>query len=193
MPGDYALWLINPEGETFLAKPGVELRPAKPGDPGIGEADGKGIPAAIEGYQRLNPLFAATDKNLAEHQVWHRREAKRFKYVRQARPPSCRSAYDYDEATDTMVDQSNGEIYYNQDGHLHHPRTAKTIAPGFRTEVGLEELCQILSPARHLRGPLVQIVIWNFIFPTVSVLSTFALGLAIAIMFNEPGFSPQED
>jgi ABC-type sugar transport system permease subunit len=44
----------------------------------------------------------------------------------------------------------------------------------------------VTSPA--LRGPLVQIVTWNFIFPTVSVLSTFALGLAIAIMFNDPEF-----
>ncbi|RPJ19935.1 MAG: ABC transporter permease subunit, partial [Chloroflexi bacterium] len=42
------------------------------------------------------------------------------------------------------------------------------------------------SPA--LRGPLVQIVTWNFIFPTISVLSTFALGLAIAIMFNDRDF-----
>jgi ABC-type sugar transport system permease subunit len=39
-----------------------------------------------------------------------------------------------------------------------------------------------------LRGPLVQIVTWNFIFPTLSVLTTFFLGLAIAIMFNDPDF-----
>ena len=31
-------------------------------------------------------------------------------------------------------------------------------------------------------------MVWNFIFPTISVLSTFALGLAIAIMYNEKGF-----
>jgi ABC-type sugar transport system permease subunit len=31
-------------------------------------------------------------------------------------------------------------------------------------------------------------VTWNFIFPTLSVLSTFALGLAIAIMFNDKEF-----
>jgi hypothetical protein len=37
--GSYALWLINPQGETFLAKPGEEIVAMKPGDPGIGEAD----------------------------------------------------------------------------------------------------------------------------------------------------------
>ena len=31
-------------GKAFLAKPGEEILPAKPGDPGIGAADAKGIP-----------------------------------------------------------------------------------------------------------------------------------------------------
>jgi hypothetical protein len=62
--GEYALWLVSPEGETFLAKPGEEIVPAKPGDPGIGEADTKGIPASMEGYQRVSGLFAPTDKQL---------------------------------------------------------------------------------------------------------------------------------
>ena len=42
--GEYALWLISPEGETFLAKPGEAIVPAKPGDPGIGEADAGACP-----------------------------------------------------------------------------------------------------------------------------------------------------
>ena len=183
--GDYALWLINPEGETFIAKPGVELQSAKPGDPGIGEADSKGIPATIDGYKRLNPLFAATDKNLVNIKFG----IEGGKTV-QVRSPSeaaeLQIRYQYDEATGTIVDQSNGEIYYDEEGTFTS-RTGKTIAPGYRTEVGLKNFVDfVTSPA--LRGPLVQIVTWNFIFPTVSVLSTFALGLAIAIMFNEPDF-----
>ena len=38
-----------------------------------------------------------------------------------------------------------------------------------------------------MRGHLVQIMTWN-LFPAVSVLSTFALGLAIAILFNDKDF-----
>src|SRR5829696_5281432 len=34
--GEYALWLVNPDGETFLARQGEAIIPAKPGDPGIG-------------------------------------------------------------------------------------------------------------------------------------------------------------
>ena len=48
----YALWLKNPEGETFLAKPGEEILPAKPGDPGIGEADSQGYPTNHRGIYK---------------------------------------------------------------------------------------------------------------------------------------------
>lgn len=183
--GDYALWLINPEGETFLAKPGEEILPAKPGDPGIGEADSKGVPTTVEGYQRLNLLLAASDQNLPNIKFGLEGDQ-----VIQVRNPSeaaeLQVRYKYDEATGTVVDQSNGEIYYDQDGTFTS-RTGKTIAPGYRTVVGFKNFADfVTSPA--LRGPLVQIVTWNFIFPTVSVLSTFALGLAIAIMFNDPEF-----
>jgi ABC-type sugar transport system permease subunit len=183
--GDYALWLINPEGETFLAKPGEEILPAKPGDPGVGEADSKGIPTSIEGYQRLNLLLAASDKELTNIKFG----VEGIQSI-QIRNPSeaaeLQPLFKYDETTGNFVDQSTGDIYYDEYG-TYTSRTGKTIKPGYRTEVGFKNFVDfVTSPA--LRGPLVQIVTWNFIFPTVSVLSTFALGLAIAIMFNDPGF-----
>jgi len=183
--GDYALWLVNPAGEAFLAKPGEEIVPAQPGDPGIGEADSKGIPTTLEGYQRLNGLFAATDKELPN--IKFGAEGSRTVQVRSpSEAAELQIRYLYDETTDTMVDQSNGDIYNNVAGTFT-TRDGKTIKPGFRTTVGLKNFRDfVTSPA--LRGPLVQIVTWNFVFPTVSVLSTFALGLAIAIMFNDKDF-----
>jgi ABC-type sugar transport system permease subunit len=181
----YALWLVNPAGETFLAKVGEEIVPSKPGDPGIGEADGKGIPQTIEGYQRLNTLLAAADKELPNIKFGVEGE----KTV-QISSPSLASEleirYLYDEVTDTVTDQETGEVYNNVDGTFTS-QTGKTINPGFRAVVGFKNFVQFAtSPA--LRGPLVRIMVWNFVFPTVSVLSTFFLGLAIAIMFNEPNF-----
>ena len=183
--GEYALWLISPEGETFLAKPGEEVVAAKPGDPGIGEADAKGIPTSLEGYQRLNTLLAATDKELPN--IKFGVEGSRTIQVRSpSEAAQLEVRYKYDPATDTVVDQSNGDVYNNVNGTFT-TKDGKTIRPGFRATVGLKNFRDFaISPA--LRGPLVQIVSWNFVFPTVSVLSTFALGLAIAIMFNDKDF-----
>jgi ABC-type sugar transport system permease subunit len=183
--GEYSLWLINSDGETFLGKPGIEIVPANPGDPGIGEADSKGIPNSIEGYQRLNTLIAAADKELPNI-----RFGLEGDQVIQVRSPSeaaeLETRYAYDPEADTVTDLSNGDVYENVEGTFT-TYDGKTIVPGFRSVVGFENFIEFAtSPA--LRGPLVRIMAWNFIFPTVSVLSTFAMGLAIAVMYNEKDF-----
>ncbi len=183
--GEYALWVVNPQGETFIAKAGEEIVAAKPGDPGIGEGDSKGIPTTLEGYKRVSGLLAATDKTLPTIKFGLEGDQ-----VIQIRTPSeaaeLESLYKYDAATDTVTDQSKGDVYYNILGTFTN-RTGQTIKPGFRAVVGFKNFIDFAtSPA--LRGPIVRIMTWNFIFPTVSVLSTFALGLAIAILFNEKDF-----
>jgi arabinogalactan oligomer / maltooligosaccharide transport system permease protein len=183
--GDYALWLISPEGETFLAKTDEAVVPAQPGDPGIGEADAKGVPTSIEGYQRLNTLVATTDKQLPNLRFGL--EGTQTVQIRSSSEAAeLQIRFDYDEATDTVIDQANGDVYRNVNGTFT-TRDGKTIRPGFREVVGLKNF-RDFSTSPALRGPLVRILTWNFIFPTFSVLSTFALGLAIAIMFNDKDF-----
>lgn len=183
--GDYALWLVDPSGNSFLGKPGEKIVPAKPGDPGIGAADSKGIPASITGYKRLNGLLAATDKNLPN--IKFGLEGDQTVQIRSpSEAAELQIRYKYDRATDTVIDQSNGDVYYNVFGTFT-TKDGKTIKPGFRAVVGWKNFIDFsTSPA--IKGPLVQIITWNFIFPLLSVLSTFALGLAIAIMFNDPEF-----
>lgn len=185
--GDYALWLVDTtSGETLLAMPGQEIKAAKPGDPGVGEADAKGIPTSIDGYARLNGLVAATDKNLTTIKFGLEGTDKTVQVRSPSEAAELEILYKYDEATDTFTDQSNGDVYLNSEG-TYVTKDGKEIKPGFRSMVGIKNFSAfITSPA--LRGPLVQIVTWNFIFPTFSVLSTFALGLAIAIMFNDRDF-----
>jgi len=180
--GSYALWLVSPEGQTYIARPGEEIVPAQPGDPGIGEADSNGIPVSLDGYQRLNGLVAATDQELPNIKFGLEGDQ-----TIQIRSPSeaaeLQIRYLYDEATDTVIDQSTGTVFYNVNGTFTS-RTGETIKPGFRAVVGLQNFKDFTtSPA--LRGPLVRIMVWNFIFPTISVLSTFALGLTIAILYND--------
>jgi len=183
--GDYALWLINSAGESYLAKPGEEIQPVQPGDSGIGEADSRGIPTSIEGYQRLNTLLAAADKDLPN--VKFGMEGVQTVQIRSPNEAAeLQIRFKYDEETDTVVDQSNGDVYENKSGTFT-TKDGKTIKPGFRTVVGFKNFVDfVTSPA--LRGPLVRIITWNFIFPTGTVLFTFVLGLAIAIMFNDPDF-----
>ncbi|MDX9992529.1 MAG: ABC transporter permease subunit [Anaerolineales bacterium] len=183
--GRYALWLVNPAGETFLGKQGEEIIPATPGGPGIGEADAKGIPASIEGYKRINALVAASDKTLPDI-VFGTEDGISVQISSPSQVAAFQQRFRYDPETDTVRDLSNNDVYNNVEGTFT-TLNGKTIKPGFRSEIGLQNFINFTtSPA--LSGPLVTILIWNFIFPLVSVLSTFSLGLAIAIMYNDKDF-----
>lgn len=185
--GRYALWLVDPAGNTFLGKQGEEIIQAQPGDPGIGAADAKGIPASIEGYNRINALVAASDKTLPDIIFGTEDEdGISVKISSPSQAAAFQPRFQYNPETDTVLDLSNGNVYNNIKGTFT-TMDGKTIKPGFRAEVGLENFTNfVTSPA--LRGPLVTIIIWNFIFPAVSVISTFSLGLAIAIMYNDKDF-----
>jgi ABC-type sugar transport system permease subunit len=183
--GTYALWLIDPQGNTFFAKQGQEILPAKPGDAGIGEADGKGIPKTIDGYTRINALQAAADKTLPSI-VFGIEGGTAVQISSSSKAAALQIRFKYDAVTDTVVDNSNGDIYNNVNGTFT-TKDGKEIKPGFRATVGLQNFVKFFTSSA-LAGPLVTIVIWNFIFPLLSVLTTFALGLSIAIMYNDKDF-----
>lgn len=181
----YALWLVDSEGNGYVAKVGGPLVAAKPGDPGIGPADAKGIPASIEGYTRLNPILAATDKSLP--QIKFGAEGQTVQVRSPAEAAELKPRYAYDAAANTLTDQENGEVYYAVNGTYTSRTSGKTIVPGYQSIVGIKNFTDFLqSPA--LRGPLLQILSWNFIFPILSVVSTFSLGLAMALLFNDKNF-----
>jgi ABC-type sugar transport system permease subunit len=184
--GNYAMWLVdNADGSSYLAKPGEVIITAKPGDPGIGAADAKGIPAEIDGYKRLNVLAATADKELPNIKFGVIGE-KTVQIRSSKEAAELQIRYQYDAATDTVIDNANGDVYNNVFGTFT-TRDGKTITPGFRANIGFKNFVNFFtSPA--IRGPLFRILVWNFIFPAISVVSTFALGLAIAILYNEKNF-----
>jgi len=85
-----------------------------------------------------------------------------------------------------MIDQQTGIVYRNLRGTFTSPDGTE-LRPGFIAPVKLTNFKNFFtSPA--LRGPLVRIITWNFAFAFLSLLLNFALGLAIAIMFNDRYF-----
>ncbi len=182
--GEYALWLIDADGTGYLAKPGEPIRPVTPGQEGVGELDDQGIPVSIEGYQRLNAILAAADPNLTAIQFGEQGSTVQIRSPSEA--AELVPLYEYDPVQDAMISRKTGDVYQNVDGTFK-TRDGKELRPGFIATIGLRNFREFfVSPA--LRGPLVRIITWNFAFAFLSVLMTFSLGLAIAIMFNDPRF-----
>ncbi len=182
--GDYALWLIDANGTGYLAKVGVPPTQPVSGEAGIGELDKNGIPKTIAGYERLNPIQAATDSNLTS--LLFGDPGKTIQVRSPSEAAELLPLYVYDLAEDAMTNQETGMVYTNLRG-IFTSSSGEQIRPGFVSTIGLTNFKNFfVSPA--LRGPLVEVTTWNFAFAILSLLLNFSLGLAIAILYNDRYF-----
>ena len=100
----------------------------------------------------------------------------------------------YDEAADTFTAlvsddygaYTQGDVfkpasdgYFRLDGVLENAK----LDGGWRVEVGLANFETIFTD-EQLRAPLFKVITWTFVFAILTVLTTFILGLFIALTFN---------
>jgi ABC-type sugar transport system permease subunit len=122
-----------------------------------------------------NAVFGLDDDTVG---IRTRREA--------ARP--LKDRFVYDPATDTITDQTDGRVYVaNNELGQFVPQDGQgdPLAPGYIVGVGLNNFVRFISDP-GLRGPLIDIFVWTVVFSLFSVLSTFALGLMMALILNSP-------
>ncbi|MEZ4662392.1 MAG: ABC transporter permease subunit [Caldilineaceae bacterium] len=175
------LWLQNGAGESFLARPGEALIPASAAQ-GIGNLDANGIPETIAGYTRLNAIQVATNQDIQQIQFGSDVDGVQIRSPREA--AQLQPRYLYDETADKLIDAQTGTEYLPVVGRWTAADGSELTA-GFRENVGLANFTRFFQSSAF-RGPLVRIIIWNFVFAFLSVFLTFALGLAIAYIFNDP-------
>lgn len=186
---DYLLWLKDSEGNTFLARPieseaEEKILEAEPGQNGIGELDDEGAPMTIEGYTRLNRITAATDQNLTNIKFGDPENTIQVRSPSEAAELMPR--YEYDPEENTFTDQLTGQVYFDREG-TWTARDGSKLIPGYTAVIGFDNFVQFAT-SPGLRGPLVTIVSWNFIFATMSLFLTFSLGLLISIIYGDPHF-----
>jgi arabinogalactan oligomer/maltooligosaccharide transport system permease protein len=97
---------------------------------------------------------------------------------------SYESLFDYDPATGTLTDTETGLVYEPVEGHFRAP-SGETLQPGWRTLVGFSNFARIFT-SEAIRGPFARVFIWNFAFAILSVATTFAAGLGLALALNHP-------
>lgn len=90
----------------------------------------------------------------------------------------------YDPATDTMTDTRNNVVYKPDDRGNFVSDAGRRLNPGWRVFVGPENYKRLLSDPT-IRNNFLPITAWTFFFALVSVLSTFALGLLLAIIMQD--------
>ena len=92
----------------------------------------------------------------------------------------------WDAKASTFTRTTDGAVFKpGTDGFFHvgGDVNAEKIDIGWVETIGAENYTKIFSDER-LRGPLLKIISWTFIFAIGSVVSTFVVGLALALLFN---------
>lgn len=96
----------------------------------------------------------------------------------------ARSPLVWDADTDTITD-TEADVLYTDDGMgAYRSESGQALTPGWRVNVGADNYTRILSDAR-IRGPLIGVTVWTFGFAALSAIGTFALGLLLALLFND--------
>ncbi|RRC96502.1 ABC transporter permease subunit [Schaalia canis] len=96
----------------------------------------------------------------------------------------AKSFFTYDEATDTLTNTETGTTYTDSGKGSFVDAQGSEISPGWRVFVGFENYLNIFS-GPDLGGPFLKALLWSFVFSIVSVISTFAFGLFLALVFAD--------
>lgn len=183
--GKFALWLVAINGETLLARPGEPIHKMTSGEPGIGPLDENGVPLDITGYRRLSRVNSVRFlTELGELQFGEAPNIIKISSLDSA--ARYQQRYVYEEDKDVLIDRETGTIYSpdNSEGAFVSP-DGQVLRPGYQVVIGWKNIQRLLtSPA--LRGPFINVFVWTVAFGLLSALSTFILGLFLALMFNDP-------
>lgn len=95
-----------------------------------------------------------------------------------------RSTFSYDASTDSITDTATGTVYTATDRGVFASPDGTELTPGWRVFVGLDNYTTMVVGS-DLAGPFLRALLWSFVFAAGSVLSTFALGLLLALVFSD--------
>ena len=89
----------------------------------------------------------------------------------------------FDPETETITDATTGTVYSMVDGQFA-AEDGQTLSPGFQAGVGFSNYSEILTGSTF-RGAFPRVLLWTVAFSLLSVVTTFAFGLGLAMVLNE--------
>ncbi|GAA1976636.1 ABC transporter permease subunit [Isoptericola halotolerans] len=177
--------VVGESGEVLAGTAEEPLAPV----PGAA-VDGERV-TAVPGYDvvDLPTLLADTDlqQDVLELRVPVSEDADdgSFRTREGSRATVYASSLAWDEDVQTMTDTTTGTVYRaDQDTGNFRADDGSTLPVGWRVGVGLDNFTKAFTDTNY-SGPFWKITAWTFSFAFLTVASSFLLGLAIALLFND--------
>lgn len=187
-PGDeIAFYLVAEDGTVFFGTPRLVGDPVQedalvdPESLGVVDSDGDGAPESVGDFEAVTGLELTG--LVAQGDIGRRvldlpGGVAEVQTTTTARLIQAATRYVYDPATDILADAQTGATCTPEGGSFVCD-DGRRIDPGWRIVLGFDNYLSILTnPA--IRGPFVEVFIWNLVFAALSVLLTFGVGLLLA-------------
>lgn len=182
-------FLVNvPDGRQFYGEP--RARSDAPTESledlstlAVVDADGDGTPESIDDAQLLllRDLVGISDAlNTLVLDVPN--GAVTAQTISQAKLVAAAQRYSYDPDTDTLYDAQLDRTCITDTGNF--VCSGQRIDPGWRVVVGAENYTNVLGNER-IRGPFLQVFVWNIVFAALSVILGLGAGLFMAIALQD--------
>jgi ABC-type sugar transport system permease subunit len=172
----FMIVVTDSNNKSSVALPGEPLRPlAVTGD----------LPETLNGYTKMNMVETVQNiQALGSIEFGALPDVISVSSVTEA--SATKGRYAYNKSADTFTDVRNGTVYSPVRG-TYSTASGDALIPGFMVNVGAENYSRFLGNDGY-RKPMVEIILWNIFFALASVFISFALGLLIALAFEDlPG------
>jgi arabinogalactan oligomer / maltooligosaccharide transport system permease protein len=181
--GDAALLLTDPDGRVFLGT-AEALEPVDPADPAV-LVDGEQI-VAVGDFARIL-LREAQDRQREFEALRIPLEDGEIRLTTFREAVRREQRLEHDPDRDVFVDQVEGTVYREDPATGYFTaEDGSRLTPGWRVTVGTRNFARVFT-SPQIRGPFVRVFIWTYVFAVLSVATTFALGLGLAMVLNHPG------
>jgi len=179
--GEAYYLLTDPSGKTLLGdKAGLSDLPAAEV-----EKAGNGRITKAAGFQILTAIQVNARKDLNEFAVPTTAGAG-IKRVGLAEAFQGKANVSYDKATDTLRDNATNKTYIpSKATWVPKDGQGDAFPQGWKENVGFKNFNSVLTNDT-LRSGFLKIFGWNVAFAVISVLSTFVLGMLLALLLNDP-------
>lgn len=144
-----------------------------------------GVAISAPGFTELSAIQLSTNTTYSQINYAYQDEYY-IKIEGQGVGAVFRRVLTYDPNTDTINNIINGAKYINNDrGNFALEGSEETIlTPGWRAPNWFANYAKLVTDER-VRTPLIKVFIWTISFASLTVLSTFAFGLLLAMALNK--------
>ncbi|MFF2488180.1 ABC transporter permease subunit [Microbacterium sp. NPDC058062] len=183
--GEVGFAIVDENGDVLVGSAEQPLEEARGAE--VGSA---GAPTEVPGWEVVPRATVITDAALQEQIASLRvpvSEDPNDGSIR-TRDGSSGAVYEstlvWDAEAQTITDTTTGTVYTANDKGLFVAEDGSALPTGWYVNVGFENFVRLFTdPA--LAQTLLSVTVWTFVFATLSVVLPFALGLLLALIYND--------